>query len=84
MKHYTQKLFEINGQPSCRLLFGSLGFFIFIVLIVMTIIFGFNGKPEHIDLMKHLGYICASLLGLSALDLSNLKQDKKDDDKKSR
>jgi hypothetical protein len=85
-KNYFYNLFSMNGQPSCRLLLGSFGFFIAICLIIATVIFGFNGKPEHIDLMKNLLYCCAGLMGLSSVDLSHLKYNKNsdDNDKKSK
>ena len=76
---YLGKLFSMDNQPSCRLLFGSVGFLVAVVLIILTV-FGFNGTPEHVELMKHLMYVSASLIGLSAVDLSNLKNNKKDDD----
>jgi len=86
-RNYLYDLFSMDNQPSCRLLFGSLGFLIFIILIVLTVVFHFNGEAEHVDLIKHLGYISASLIGLSAIDLSNLKYNRKEpeeDTKKSR
>jgi hypothetical protein len=79
-KSYFYDLFSMNGQPSCRLLLGSLGFLIFIITIVLTVIFGYNGKAEHVDLIKNLGYVSASLLGLSAVDLSHLRYNKNSDD----
>ena len=74
-KDFVYGLFIMDNQPSSRLLFGSIGFVTCLVLIILTVAFGFNGKPEHIEIMKHLLYVTAALLGLSALDLSNLKSD---------
>jgi hypothetical protein len=66
------RLITANGEPSCRLFFGSIGFAIFIFLIVSVCILGYDGKDEHVDLIKNLGYICAGLLGLSAFDIKGL------------
>ena len=82
MRTFLINLFSIDNMPSCRLLFGSIAFIISVVLIILTVVFNYNGTAEHVELMKHLMYVSASLIGLSALDLSNLKYNKKEENKR--
>jgi hypothetical protein len=70
---YLNRLFSMNDNPSCRLIFGSLGFLTFIVLVILVCIMKHQNTSDNLTLVYHLGYISAGLIGLSAIDFSNLK-----------
>jgi hypothetical protein len=80
MKKFLYNLFSMNGSPSCRLIFGSLGFVTFIILVIMVCIMKHQNTADNLELVFHLGYISAGLIGLSAIDFSNLRFKNSDKD----
>ena len=60
--------FEISVNSSnIRLWMGSLGFLFCLIVLIMTVIFGYNGDDKHIDLTKTFLFISGGLLGLNVI-----------------
>jgi len=54
-------------SQNIRLWMGSLGFIVCLVILVMTVIFNYNGTDQHIDLTKSFLWISGGLLGLNII-----------------
>ena len=63
-----KKIFGIEfhiTQENIRLWIGSISYLACLTVFIMTCIFGYNGKPEHVELIKIFLYVSQGLLGLN-------------------
>ena len=73
MMEFIKKLHSIAGLPSTKLVYGAMSFFTFLgVCIYGTICVKENKKID--DILFFLSLMTFSLLGLSSVDLFNLRK----------
>ena len=52
-------------KENIRLYVGTISYICVLIVFIMVCIFGYNGKPEHIELIKIFLYVSQGLLGLN-------------------